>query len=255
MVTNSSYSDKKFCLITGAAGGIGQALVKEFYEAGYHVIATDTNSEVPCNLSPCTWISADLYQFVECEKYAKKIVQKVLDILGDHFLNILVNNAAVQILNDTLSLSRDNWKMTLAVNLQAPFFLSQALLHKFAPSEGSIINISSIHSRLTKKNFVAYATSKAALSAMTRSMAVDLGADIRVNAIEPAAIDTEMLRAGLSSEPGLYKKLSEKHPVNRLGYPGEIAKIAYLIASSNIGFLTGSCISIDGGIGAALNDL
>ena len=137
----------------------------------------------------------------------------------------------------------------------APFLLTQALLPKLESARGAVVNISSIHAKLTKKNFVAYATTKAALSGMTRAMAVDLGRRVRVNAIVPAAISTEMLKAALAENPELLEQLESYHPINRLGYPEEVAEAAYMLVDERISFLHGECISLDGGISARLHDL
>lgn len=242
----------RWALITGAAGGIGQALVETFSADGYHVIATDRVPQ-PAGL-PCThYLQADLAQTVNDEAYAHTVFAQIKTWLGQDGLHALINNAAVQILGGVDSLSRQDWQTTLNVNLVAPFVWVQALLPELEQHHGSVVNISSIHAKLTKKNFVAYATSKAALSGMTRAMAVDVGSRIRVNAIEPAAIETEMLKAGFKTNPEKLNQLQLLHPTKSIGQPREIAMLTIAICSS-IKFLSGSCISIDGGIGASLLD-
>jgi NAD(P)-dependent dehydrogenase (short-subunit alcohol dehydrogenase family) len=121
-------------------------------------------------------------------------------------------------------------------------------------AKGCVINISSIHARLTKPNFVAYATSKAALSGMTRAMAVDLGGRVRVNAIEPAAISTDMLKAGFKDHPEQYAALEQCHPLGRIGTPEEVAALALSIVDGELRFLHGACVGMDGGISARLHD-
>jgi NAD(P)-dependent dehydrogenase (short-subunit alcohol dehydrogenase family) len=243
----------KYALITGAAGGIGQALVRTFQSAGYQVIAVDQVS-CPDNLEASHYLQVDLARTVIDESYAEAVFTEVRECLHTNKLEVLINNAAVQILAKTDELSRNDWQDTLNVNLLAPFFWAQALLPQLEAAQGSVINISSIHARLTKKNFVAYATSKAALSGMTRAMAVDLGPRVRINAIEPAAIETEMLKAGFASKPELYNSLQECHPAQRIGSPAEVARLAVLLADKNIDFVHGACIRIDGGIGNVLMD-
>lgn len=169
-------------------------------------------------------------------------------------LNVLINNAAVQVLGGVGSLSMADWNQTLNVNLLAPFALVQGLLLQLDAADGCVINVSSIHARLTKPNFVAYATSKAALSGMTRAMAVDLGARVRVNAIEPAAIETDMLKAGFAHQPEEYVILQGCHPQGRIGTPAEVASLALSIACGNLRFLHGTCIAMDGGISGRLHD-
>lgn len=246
----------KACLVTGAAGGIGRALARTFSDAGYHVIATDI-VESPGGIACASYIPGDLVKFVRDEHYAEGMVQKVRAALSGKHLRVLINNAAVQILGGVDHLGRSDWQSTLDVNLLAPFLLTQALLPDLEATNGSsasVINIGSIHARLTKKGFVAYATSKAALAGMTRAMAIDLGPRIRVNAIEPAAIETEMLKAGFVDKPDQYAGLSRIHPQQRIGEPEEVAFFALAIADGGMRFLHGACIGIDGGLASRLFD-
>lgn len=240
-------------MITGAAGGIGQALVHGFADAGYAVIGTDV---VACpEALPCErFIQADLRQTVTSESYASGIFANVRQALEGRPLSALINNAATQILGPVDTLSRAEWHATLDTNLLAPFLWTQALLAELGASCGSVLNISSIHAKLTKPNFVAYATSKAALSGMTRAMAVELGARVRVNAIEPAAIETPMLRAGFAENAAGYQQLKQYHPSGKIGAPEELALLARLIVELPGSFANGSIVAFDGGIGAVLHD-
>lgn len=240
-------------IITGAAGGIGQALVRSFTEAGYDVIATDRRT-APDGLLCRHFVQADLQRTVLDSDYAETVFLQIREHIDNRPLKALVNNAAVQILGATDDLSRKDWSTTLDVNLLAPFFWAQAFLPELEADHGTVLNISSIHARLTKPNFVAYATSKAALSGMTRAMAVELGARIRVNAIEPAAIDTPMLRAGFEGNELGYERLSQSHPTANIGKPEELAFLARMIVESNISFLNGAVINLSGGVQGRLHD-
>jgi NAD(P)-dependent dehydrogenase (short-subunit alcohol dehydrogenase family) len=240
-------------IITGAAGGIGQALVKTFIQAGYFVIAVDQIA-CPKDLNASYYLQADLAETVTGEAYAENLFDQIRQQLKLKSLKTLINNAAVQILGTTDELSRDDWQKTLQVNLLAPFFWAQSFLSELEAAQGCVINISSIHARLTKKNFVAYATSKAALSGMSRAMAVDLGGRVRVNAIEPAAIETEMLKAGFEGKPALYQRLEACHPAGRIGRPEEIARLGLAMVQGGMDFLQGACVGIDGGISGCLVD-
>lgn len=244
---------KGYALITGAAGGIGRALVSTFHGAGYNVIGIDIRPE-PEQLPFSTYIQADLKRFVDDEPYAQEIRGTIIDSLNGTGLHALINNAAVQILGGASSIGREEWRRTLDINLLAPFFLTQSLLAEMEKCRGCVINISSIHARLTKDNFVAYATSKAALSGMTRALAVDLGHRIRVNAIEPAAVETDMLKAGFIDRPENYRLLAQSHPQQRIGKPGEIARLALAVVEGGVDFLHGACIGLDGGISGRLHD-
>ena len=245
--------DKGFALITGACGGIGREMVRVFYEEGYRVIATD-KAEPPEDLPYEHFLQPDLERTVLDEDHAGRVFDSIRGMLGRAGLKVLINNAAVQILGATDSLSREDWQATLNVNLLAPFIWSQALLPELEQAAGSIINLSSIHAKLTKRGFLAYATSKAALSGMTRAMAVDVGDRVRVNAIEPAAIATNMLKSGFKDREDLFQKLEQYHPTLRIGRPHEVARLALALCDGSLGFLHGACITLDGGIGSRLFD-
>ena len=169
-------------------------------------------------------------------------------------LKALVANAAHQVVKPSCDLTAADWQHTLGVNLLAPFWLAMAFREELAANHGSFLAISSIHDRLTKPGFVAYATSKAALSGMVRALAVDLGSQVRCNAICPAAISTPMLVAGFEGRTEALAALERHHPVGRLGTAAEVAAMACFVCSEAAGFISGSCIEISGGIGARLHD-
>jgi NAD(P)-dependent dehydrogenase (short-subunit alcohol dehydrogenase family) len=243
----------RHAVVTGAAGGIGQAIVQAFTEADYAVIATDLVPQ-PAGLACALYLQVDLARTVQDEAYAADVFARIHAQTGPDGLAALINNAAVQILGGVDSLKRADWQQTLQVNLLAPFIWAQALLPALEAAKGSVVNISSIHARLTKKNFVAYATSKAALSGMTRAMAVDLGGRVRVNAIEPAAIETAMLKAGFAAQPSRLETLEACHPVGRIGSAREVAMLAIYLCGSEAKFASGSCVALDGGIAGRLFD-
>lgn len=239
-------------IITGAAGGIGRTLVDVFAGAGHEVIATDV-AEVPTDL-PADYLACDIGRTTEDPGYAESTFAEIRKLVGARPLDALINNAAVQVLEGSRTLGMESWRRTLNVNLLAPFLWTQALLPDLESSGGCVVNVSSIHARLTKPGFVAYATSKAALSALTRAMAVDLGPAVRINAIEPAAIATDLLKEGFKSSPGRFSDLEKHHPSGRIGRPREVAQLALSLVNRDLGFVHGTCIGIDGGIGAALSD-
>ena len=245
-------------IITGANGGIGEALVHYFFQQGYFVLGTDVQAKISDNnQNHCfSYFEADLEQTVLDINQDCLIFKMIKDCLEAHDLQLsgLINNAAIQILSPSEKLTLNDWQKTLNINLLAPFFWTQQFLTELKNSNGSVVNISSIHARLTKKEFVAYATSKAALSGLTRNMAVDLAGKIRVNAIEPAAIETAMLKAGFEGQDKLYQALGECHPLGRIGDVKEVAKLAFTLINQEIGFLNGATVALDGGISNCLLD-
>jgi NAD(P)-dependent dehydrogenase (short-subunit alcohol dehydrogenase family) len=165
-----------------------------------------------------------------------------------------VHNAALQRLGSFSDLTPADWHDSLAINLLAPVALSRCLLPELIASQGSIVHISSIHSQLTKEGFTAYATSKAALSGLTRALSVEIGSQVRVNAIEPAAIRTPMLEAGFADHPEQLAQLEAFHPTGSIGTPLDVARaVSYLINPAHT-FLNGCVLQLGGGIHNRLHD-
>ncbi|RZJ82478.1 MAG: SDR family oxidoreductase [Flavobacterium sp.] len=243
--------DKKTVVITGVLGGIGSQLAKTFKENNYFVVGLDVReAEVPhCD----KFFKFDLHQYCSSATY-KKELEAVFDAEVPE-LFLLINNAAVQILGSVAEVKIEDWNQTLNVNLTGPLMLSQFFLSRLEKSFGSIINIASIHHQLTKKRFVAYASSKSALVGLTKAMSVDLQGRVRVNAISPAAIDTQMLRDGFDNDEAKVQLLNEIHPSQRIGKPQEVSQLALLLAEDKLGFINGANLNIDGGISNVLKDL
>jgi NAD(P)-dependent dehydrogenase (short-subunit alcohol dehydrogenase family) len=244
---------KPAVLVTGALGGIGRALCNEFHAHGFVVIAVD---RVEGNVAAHDILTENIAALVNNAELSAAFLCRIQEILDQEkaVLRGLINNAAVQILGGVESLTAADWQETLDTNLLAPFVLAQLFLPQLEASRGAIVNISSIHEKLTKPGFVAYATSKAALSGLTRAMAVDLGPRVRVNAICPAAIHTPMLEAGFADQPERFAALHKSHPCGRIGLPEEVASIARYLVSDAPEFLTGSCLGLDGAIAGRLHD-
>lgn len=240
----------RIALITGAAGGIGQALCQVFQNANYRVIGLDLAEANNCDL----FIQGDLRQLCTDSNARAKVIKSICQYLGNDGLCVLVNNAAKQIIKPTEKLSVEDWHWTLDVNLVAPFLLAQELLTELEKARGSVVNIASIHATATKPEFVCYATSKAALVGLTKSMAIDLGARVRVNAICPAAVATPMLMAGFEGKEEKFEELSKMHPLKRIAEPKEVAEVALFLASPQASFITGAVLGIDGGISSRLHD-
>lgn len=244
---------QKTALITGANGGIGRALVETFRGAGYRVIGTDR--EAMADHCDCDdFLVADVRTTVEDPAYRRRTFDELRRRVEDRGLDALINNAAAQILGSVEELKVEDWTATLNTNLLAPFLWTQALLPQLRAAQGSVVNVSSIHAHLSKPGFVAYATSKAALSAMTRNMALELGSEVRINAIEPAAVKTDMLVEGFGGREDRFHELNRLHPIGRIAEPEEVARVAVFLCSEAAGFLQGSVVSATGGIHGRLTD-
>ncbi len=242
----------RHALVTGSAGAIGSAMVETFQRAGYVVCGLDRVAASP--VRPEHHISVDLYHLVHDAPTQQAVLREIMDWLGEHPLDVLVNNAAYQYVSASHPIPVDEWTRSHSVNVLAPYVLTTALAERMAPGLGSVVNIGSVHSRLTKPGFVAYATSKAALAALTRGLALDYGDRLRINCIEPASVETPMLLDGFKAFPEKKAALEAHHPQQRIGTPHEIAAMALALSSGEVRFLHGACIDMSGGIASRLHD-
>lgn len=247
----SRILDKNIALITGALGGIGSALCRVFRSDGYEVVATDRNKG-SCDADH--FIQLDVRDIYGKMKARQALIARMERICEGRGLKALINNAAIQIVNHTADVKIAEWDETLQTNLIAPFLLIQTMLPLLEQAQGSVVNIASIHAVATKPAFICYATSKAALVGLTRSLAVDLGPRVRVNAINPAATDTPMLKSGFEDLTEDLNELAAMHPLGRIAKPDEVAHAALFLSSDNSAFITGVCLHVDGGMGARLHD-
>ena len=240
--------EQKTIVLTGASRGIGHATVKRFSEDGWRVI-TCSRSSVPFK---CPWssgdenhIEMDFTQSDQVEIGAQKLIEK----LNNKPLNALVNNAGISPKDEngkrlnSLSTSTEIWKDVFQVNFFTPLLLARKLKSHLQRGSGSIVNITSIAgSRVHEFAGSAYATSKAALAALTREMASDFGPlGIRVNAIAPGEIATDMV------SPESEKYIAPKIPLRRFGTPDEIADTIFFLCSEKSLYLNGSEIHVNGG--------
>ena len=246
----------KIAVITGSSGGIGRALVRTYLDDGYFVIGLD---RVPCEYpvrESYVGIDVSLLQFSKDVSYRNDVLSKIKEHLPNNPKNfVVINNAAEQILKSVPELEWEDWDNSLGVNTVAPFFLVQGLLEELKLSHGHVINVSSIHAKLTKPRFTCYATSKAALEALTRSLAIELSPlGISVNAFAPAAVATEMLKASFRHSPDKLKQLEEYHPSASIGLPEDLANFIKVTTDQKSRFLTGAVLEFNGGIGGKLHD-
>lgn len=250
----------KIAIITGSSGGIGKALVNTYLEDNYTVIGLDRASFINDAALPAAknfiMLDADLLLFSKNLSYREGLLNKVKGCLPEKYdALVIINNAAEQILKPIADINWMDWEISLAVNSAAPFFLTQGLVKELSASRGHVVNISSIHAKLTKPNFTCYAVSKAAVEGVTRSLAIELSPlGISVNALAPAAIATEMLRAGFVNNPEKLQELEAYHPSQSIGKPSDVAHFIKSITDHRSGFLSGSVLKFDGGISNRLHD-
>lgn len=245
-------------LVTGAAGGIGTSLVAHLAAEGWQVLATDRPEVCPDavdnSLQSVHWLPADLQELAIGGNALDAFAAQLEVITRTKPMTAIVHNAALQRLGNFADLTSADWQATIAINVLAPVAINRRFLPDLIANRGSIVHISSIHSQLTKAGFTAYATSKAALSGLTRALSVEIGAQVRVNAIEPAAIRTPMLEAGFAEQPEGLAQLESFHPSGSIGSPMDVARaVSYLIDPANT-FLNGCLLELGGGIHNRLHD-
>ncbi len=246
---------KKVALITGVGGGIGSAAAQGFAAKGWDVIGVDRSG--PGDMKGVhQFIKADVSRVDSWAKIASHVSKEKMRI------DALVNNAAIQVCKPLLETTPEEWDSVMAVNVRS-VYLAVRHIHPFMQGrEAAIVIVSSVHALATSANIAAYGTSKGALAALTRTLAIELAPDrIRVNAILPGAVDTPMLREGLrrghlkgEKVADLMEQLGARHPVGRVGRPEEIAEAILFLADSDYSsFITGQALIVDGGATARLS--
>lgn len=236
-------------ILTGASRGIGHATVMRFSSAGWRVITCSRHAfpeNCPWEAGPEDHIQVDLSDADDTQRAIAEMRNRLRD-QGSH-LDALVNNAGISPKGTdgerlgTLNTEPGDWQHVLQVNLLAPVMLARGLVDELQAASGAVVNVTSIAgSRVHPFAGAAYATSKAALSALTREMASDFGPlGVRVNAIAPGEIDTSILSPGT-------EKIVEDIPLRRLGQPTEVAETIFYLCSEQSSYVTGAEIHINGG--------
>lgn len=245
----------KVALVTGAAGGIGAATVARLRADGAQVVATDTDADALEHAATERW-PTDGSVWTEAADLADRAQRdRLIPATVSRFgrVDVVVNNAAYHGTRAPLfELDEDDWDRVLAINLNATLALSRAGAREMAPrGSGSIMTITSLHERLPVPSYAAYGTSKGGLASLTRALAVELSPlGIRVNAIQPAVIETDAFAASL--DPSADRGTQQPPPATLLGRggaPEEIASVVAFLASDDASFITGVELPVDGGRG------
>jgi len=239
----------KAVLVTGGTRGIGGATVSAFLAAGARVAVnghTEESTRRAMGKLPAGAVAAagDIGTVAGC----RAAVKAALDALGG--LDILVNNAGV--FREVLMEDCDEafWDRTVDINLKGTFFASQAALPSLRQRRGNIVNVSSESGIMGSPRCTVYCASKGGVANLTRAMAIELAPTVRVNAVSPGPIETDMTRdgapAGMPYEQ--YREALMQYPyLRRMGRPGEVAQAILFLASDAAEFVTGANLSIDGG--------
>ena len=235
-------------IVTGSTSGMGRAIAETFAREGAKVMVTGRNEarakEVVDGIKAqgfeASYVIADTSTYENC----KLIVDRTLETYGT--VDILVNNAGSLSISPLLDLSKDEWQNTFDVNVNAAFHL----IRMVAPimkgkGKGVVVNTVSVAALAAHHGFAAYVSSKHAMAGLSKSMAWELGPEIRVNAIAPGAIHTAMLDS--VGGPDALRHMIDNCPLKRVGQPQDIANVALFLASDDSSFIDGQVINVDGG--------
>ena len=241
-------NDKPIALVTGAAQGIGFACAKALAEDGARLVLADINET---GVQKAAQELGDGAVPITCDMGDTQQINAMFDQIEREIgpLSILVNNAGIAIPCDFLETSLEDFQKVIDINLTATFLATQRAAKSMLKHniEGSIVNMSSINAVVAIPSIVAYCASKGGVMQMTKSSSQALAPhNIRVNAVGPGSIDTEML-AGVNSNPEAMKKVMSRTPLQRIGTAEEVANVVAFLASSKASYITGETIYIDGG--------
>ena len=246
--------DGKVAIVTGGAKGIGYAIARRYLQDGAKVVVADID-EKTANAAAGELSELGEIRAVGCNVaerlHVHNLVATALDVFGD--IDILVNNAGIVNKGDFLDLDEEGFDKVLAVNLKGSFLCGQAVARhlvakvKDGGPAGTIINMSSINAIFAIADQVGYSVSKGGVNQLTKVMSLSLAPyGIRVNAIGPGSIMTDILRSVADDEAAMHRILS-RTPLGRVGDPDEVASVAAFLASDDASYITGQTIYPDGG--------
>jgi NAD(P)-dependent dehydrogenase (short-subunit alcohol dehydrogenase family) len=242
-------------VVTGAARGIGRAVVETLNARGAHLLLIDRDAAGMAAVTaalrqasavPVDALEADLASPAAIDQVLQQVRRRVPQV------DILVNNAGIEKDVPLEAVTADFFDLILATNLRAPFLLSQGLVPLFPKTGGAIVNISSIHAHHAFPHAIPYACSKAGLLALTRNLALELAPrKIRVNAVLPGYIDTAMWHQWLSTVENpdeVSRQTAALHPLGRRGQPMDVAEAVAWFAGHQAEWITGTHLVVDGGL-------
>jgi NAD(P)-dependent dehydrogenase (short-subunit alcohol dehydrogenase family) len=230
-------------LVTGSSGGIGRAVCTWLLEQGHAVTGMD---RIPLPGAAWNHLDVDLSEegaACTAAHHARRTAP----------VTHLVHSAAIQVLGGAGDVADDDWQASLRVNVLALDELVRACQADLRKARGAVVAVSSVHAVATTRGMAAYATTKAALEGWVRAAALDLAPEVRVNAVQPGAVHTRMLTAGLSRRPdrGTHEErlqiLASKTPLERIADPEDIAEVVGFLLQPRSRFITGGILTADGG--------
>jgi NAD(P)-dependent dehydrogenase (short-subunit alcohol dehydrogenase family) len=245
----------RVAVITGAANGIGAATAHRLHQEGVKVALLDIDQINGKALAERLGAARAL--FVGCDVTSEEQIAAAVDTIIEHFqgVDILVNNAGVNAYFDAETMTLEDWERFFALDLRACWLCSKHVLpHLRRQRRGVIVNVASIHARLTVKGMFPYAAAKSGIVGLTRSLALDYGSQgIRVVAVSPGWTRTRLVEEALAQQPDPQAARAQAlamHPLGRIAEPDEVAAVVAFAASEDASFITGVAIPVDGGLSA-----
>jgi NAD(P)-dependent dehydrogenase (short-subunit alcohol dehydrogenase family) len=240
----------KVVLITGGARGIGAATVATARREGAQVVFFDVDESAGAATAAETGSS---FRCVDITG-ADEVAAAVASVQDEHGrIDVLVNNAGRNAYFDPTSMTEQQWDDVLAVDLKGAWLMCKYVLPGMkAAGSGSVVNVASIHARMTRESFFPYAAAKSGLVGLTRSMALDFGQyGVRVNAVNPGYTRTYLVEEWLGTQPpGAEEQVLSVQPMRRFAEPSEIAEVICFLGSTAASFVNGADWMVDGGLSA-----
>lgn len=252
LTDNAFRLDGLHALVTGGASGIGEATSRELVRAGAFVWIADINLAAAETLAATLGNASALHMDVTSTESVQLAATRLPQ------LDILVNNAGIGHVGSIASTQLEDFDRLINVNVRSVFLVTQCLLPLLlaSPAKGSIVNIGSVAGMIGIKQRFAYCTTKGAVLAMTRQIAVEYPKELRVNAICPGTVETPFVEGYLDKyhsheKEKIREELRARQPMGRLGQPEEVASMVRYLSSREAGFISGSLFTLDGGWTAA----
>ncbi len=239
-------------IVTGGGQGIGKGIAKYFLERGMKVVIAEIDAEAGKE-AEAEFSSLGSVRFIECDVADEAMVRETVDRTFTEYgtIDVVVNNAgiATAVSGPVETLGVESWNRVIAVNLTGPFLFAKHAAPHLRKSKGSIINIASTRALMSEPNTEAYAASKGGLVALTHALAMSLAPDVRVNCISPGwIVVSEWKKKSRAHAPELSRQDQEQQPVGRVGWPEDIAALAFFLRSPEASYITGAHYVVDGGM-------
>ena len=238
----------KTAIVTGGSRGIGRAIVDRLHQDGLNIVTCGRGNRPDGLPNEIIWVKADITKLED----AIAVCQQARDTFGS--IDVLVNNAGTQVEKTIADSTDDDWQLVVDTNCKGVFNMCREALKDMATSKGNIINIGSISGHVSDPSMALYNASKAFVHGLTRSIAIDHGPQVRCNAVCPGWIMTQMAEDGFALAKDPKRAMSDalaRHPVGRFGKPEDIANIISWLASDESSYVSGACMTVDGGMTSA----